>query len=506
MKQKLLITTILTVGIVLVINFLSNELHLRLDFTETGQYTLSKATLDILKDLEEPVTVKAYFSKDLPANIGKTRDDFQDLLIEYASRSNGMIAYEFINPGESESTEKEATQNGIQPVMINVREKDQVKQQKAFLGAAISLGEKKEVIPFVQPGTAMEYALSTAIKKISVENKPVVGFLQGNGEPPLSEMSQALEQLSILYDVKEVNLDSLDVPLEIKTLAIVRPTDTIPPLQVQKLDAFLARGGRLLVAINRVEGHLQESYGMPLTTGLETWLSKMGITIQEAFVVDAKCGSVNVQQQQGFFTMQTQVSFPYLPMMAKFASHPISKGLERVIFEFVSPINYAGDTSRRFTPLVFSSEQSSAQMAPLRFDINKQWTQADFPERNIAVAGVLEGRLSGNANARMVVIGDGDLVVNGPQQGQQPRRLQPDNVSLFVNSVDWLSDDTGLIELRTKGVTSRPIHELDESTKAALKYGNFLLPILLVIGYGLIRWQRNRMTRLKRMSENYEEN
>ncbi len=505
MKQKLLITTILTVGIVLVINFLSNELHLRFDFTETGQYTLSKATRDILKNLEEPVTIKAYFSADLPASIGKTRDDFQDLLIEYSSRSNGMIAYEFIDPKESESTEKQAVQNGIQPMMINVREKDQVKQQKAFLGAAISLGERREVIPFIQPGAAMEYALSTAIKKISVEKKPIIGFLQGNGEPPLSEMGQAVEQLSILYDIRDVKLDSLDVPLEVKTLAIVRPTDTIPSIQVQRLDAFVARGGRLLLALNRVNGNLQESYGIPVTTGLEGWLSKMGITIQEAFVVDAKCASVNVQQQQGFFTMQTQVSFPYLPAAGKFANHPISKGLERVIFEFVSPINYAGDTSRRFTPLVFTSEQSSAQMAPLRFDINKQWTQADFPERNIPVAGVLEGNLSGNQNGRMVVIADGDLAVNGPQQ-QQQRRLQPDNLSLFVNAVDWLSDDTGLIELRTKGVTSRPLHELDDATKTALKYGNFLLPILLVMGYGLVRWQRNRMIRLKRMSENYEEN
>ena len=503
MKQKLLITTILTVGIVLVINFLSNELHLRFDFTETGQYTLSKATRDILNDLEEPVTVKAYFSKDLPANIGKTRDDFQDLLIEYATRSNGMIAYEFINPNESEGIEKQAVQNGIQPVMINVREKDQVKQQKAFLGAAISVGEKHETIPVIQPGASMEYALSTAIKKISVANRPIIGFLQGNGEPALSDMGQVMEQLSVLYDVREVHLDSLDVPLDVKTLAIVRPTDTIPPIQVQRLDAFVARGGRLLVAINRVNGNLQQAYGMPVTTGLEMWLAKMGITIQDAFVVDVKCGSVNVQQQQGSFTMQTQVSFPYLPMMGKFADHPVSKGLERVIFEFVSPVSYAGDTSKQFTPLVFSSEQSSAQMAPLRFDINKQWTQTDFPERNISVAGVLEGKLSGNTNARMVVIGDGDLVVNGPQQ--QQRRLQPDNVSLFANAVDWLSDDTGLIELRTKGVTSRPIHELDDTTKSVLKYGNFLLPILLVIGYGLVRWQRNRMIRLKRMSENYEE-
>lgn len=155
MKQKLFVTTLLVVGIVLVINFLSNELHVRIDLTDDRQYTLSRATIDLLKDLEEPVTVKAYFSKDLPANIAQTRKDFQDLLVEYNNRSQGMIAYEFINPNESEATERLALENGVQPVMINVREKDQVKQQKAFLGATISLGEKVDVIPFVQPGSAM---------------------------------------------------------------------------------------------------------------------------------------------------------------------------------------------------------------------------------------------------------------------------------------------------------------------------------------------------------------
>ena len=83
MKQKLLVTTVLVVGIVLVINFLSNELHLRVDLTDDHQYTLSKATTDLLDNLEEPVTIKAYFSKDLPPNIAKTRQDFQELLIEY---------------------------------------------------------------------------------------------------------------------------------------------------------------------------------------------------------------------------------------------------------------------------------------------------------------------------------------------------------------------------------------------------------------------------------------
>src|SRR5262245_35449397 len=124
MKQKLTITTLLTVGIILILNFLSNEVHLRLDLTDDKQYTLSKATRDIITGLEEPVNIKAYFSKNLPANVTKTRQDFQDLLVEYANRSHGMVVYEFVNPGESEAAEKETVDKGIQPVMINVREKD----------------------------------------------------------------------------------------------------------------------------------------------------------------------------------------------------------------------------------------------------------------------------------------------------------------------------------------------------------------------------------------------
>ena len=502
MKKKLFTITLLVVGIILVINFLSNELHLRVDLTDDHQYTLSKATNDLLLDLEEPVTIKAYFSKDLPAHIEQTRKDFQDLLVEYTSLSRGMIAYEFINPNENETTERLAIENGVQPVMINVREKDQVKQQKAFLGATISLGERNDVIPFVQPGSAMEYALSTAIKRISVENKPSLGFIQGHGEPSLSDLGQAMELLGILYTPQEITLDSADIPASIKTLALLRPTDSIPQSHLDKLDAFLGRDGRLLLAVNRVEGDMQRAYGMPVSNGLENWLAQKGIAVEEAFIVDAKCGSITVQQQQGMFNFQTQVSFPYLPVVGRFADHPITKGLETVMLQFASPVNFIGDSATRFTPLVFTSERSAIQKAPLGFDINKQWTENDFPNRGITMGGLLEGKRPGQ-EFKMVVIGDGDFMINGPRQ--QARALQPDNVNLLVNAIDWLSDDTGLIDLRTKGVTSRPIHQLEETTKMILKYGNFLVPILLVIVYGLVRLQRNRMKRLFRMSENYEE-
>lgn len=504
MKQKFFITSILIIGILILVNLLSNEFHFRIDLTDEKQYTLSQATKDILKNLEEPVTVKAYFSKDLPAHILKTRQDFQELLIEYSNRADGNVLYEFINPNEKEATENDAVQNGIQPVMINIREKDQMKQQKAFLGATLSLGEKKEVIPFIQPGTAMEYELSTAIKKISLDSKATIGLLQGHGEPSRSQIGQLDEQLSVLYDVKEITLtDTTDIPEEVKTLAIIRPTDSIPLSQLDKLDLFLARGGKILIAMNRVNGNLQNSYGSALSIGLEGWLARKGIEVEDNFVVDAKCGSVTLQQQQGFFTMQSQIAFPYIPRVGSFADHPISTGLENVLFEFVSSLKYSGDTTKRFIPIAFSSEKSNALKAPQYFDIQKKWTEADLPLSNLVLAAAVEGPLSGSKPSKLVIIADGDFVINGP--GQQARRLQPDNVNLISNAIDWLSDDTGLISLRTKGVTSRPIDELDDATKTILKYINFLVPVLLVMGYGVIRAQQNRIRRLKRMSENYEE-
>lgn len=503
MKQKLYITTALIVAILLVVNLLSNEFHLRFDLTDEGQYTLSQATEDILNNLEEPVTVKAYFSEDLPPNVIKTRQDFQEMLIEYANVADGMVQYEFINPNENEATEQEATSHGIQPVLINVREKDQVKQQRAYLGATVSMGEKSDVIPFMQPGTAMEYALSTAIKKISVTEKPTIGFLEGSGEATIAEMRQLQDQLNVLYETREVNLDTANVPENLKTLVIVRPMDSIPSAVFARIDEFMSKGGGVAIAMNRVTGDLQNGFGSALNTGLESWLLQKGINVESNFVADASCGAVTVQQQQGFFTMQTNMSFPFLPRVSNFADHPITKGLENVLFEFASSISFTGDSAKRFTPIAFTSDKSNKFAAPQYFDIQKQWTEADLPLRGLTLAAAVEGKLAGNANSRMVVIADGDFVING--SSQRPRNLQPDNVNLLSNSIDWLSDDTGLISLRTKGVTSRPIDELEDSTKTILKYTNFLLPLLLVILYGVIRMQRNRIKRFKRMSENYEE-
>jgi gliding-associated putative ABC transporter substrate-binding component GldG len=499
---KISSTILLIVIIITIVNILSDNYFFRIDLTDGKEYTLSKATKDILKNLDKPVTITAYFSKNLPPNIGNISDNLKDMLIEYGNRSKGMLVYKFVNPNEKETLEQEAVKNGIQPVMINVREKDQVKQQKAYMGAVVEMGDSKETMPFLKPGSAMEYDLTTAIKKLSVTSKPSIAFIQGHREPGLNELYQVNADLSVLYNVEPYKLtDTADIPAKYKTIAIIKPMDTIPFVQLRRLDNFLARGGNIFLAINRVDGNFSNATGVAISVGLDDWLKQKGITIADNFIIDASCGFVNVQQQQANFTMSTQITFPYLPIIKKFGQNPAVKGLESVSLQFASPITFTGDSTKKFIPLAFTSDKSGSLKAPLYFDIQKQWTQLDFPMSNLVVAGVVEGKLSGNINSKLIVVSDGDFAINGPQRGSQ---LPPDNVSLLVNSIDWLSDETGLIDLRTKEVTSRPIKELSDGTKTFLKWFNFITPVVLILVYGLLRLQINRNKRIKRMEVNYE--
>jgi len=503
-RKKVKTTLVLVFGIVILLNIIADRFYLRLDFTEDQRYTLSEATKDILYSLEDPVTIQAYFSEDLPPDVGKVKQDFQDLLTEYSNYSSGQVVYEFINPNESQETEVKAQQSGIRPIMINVRERDQVKQQRAYLGAIVQLGDRTEIIPYIQPGAAMEFALSSAIKKISIVDKPGLAILQGNGEPGLNEMPQLLEALSVMYNVSPIDFDStLGVPAGINTLLIIAPSDTMESINFAYLDAFLERGGNLLMAINRVDRNLENGMGESLYTGLSDWLKDKGIEIEENFIVDINCTTVMVRQQQGQFTFNTPLRFPYIPVINNFTEHPITEGLESIIFPFVSPIKITGvDTSVTVIPLALTSEKTGTQKPPVYFDVSKQWGATDFLTGNLPVAVALEGNINKQNFSKLVLFGDGDFVVNGA--GQNAQQVSPDNINIMVNSIDWLADDTGLIELRTKGVTSRPLNsQLEDGTKTLIKYVNFLAPMILIILYGVYRFQVRRKIKNNLMTIDY---
>ncbi len=493
-KSAVQLRILLIVTIAVLLNILFSKFFVRLDFTGDKRYTLSRATKNILRDLQEPVTVTAYFSNDLPPQIEKVRSDFQDLLVEYANRSGGKVVYEFVNPNENQEKEMEVAQQGIQPQVVTVRESDQVKQQRVYLGAKVSYGEagSSDIIPVIQPGAAMEYALSTAIKKLSATNKPYLGFVTGHGETSIRAIQQAAQQLNVLYNIEPVMLTDTTQYDKYKALVIVAPTDSFAQAELVQLDRFLASGKGLLIALNRVVVDLQQAAANPVSTALEGWLAKNGVLVNEDLVIDEKCGNITVQQQQGFFMFNQQIPFPYLPRIDRFTEHPITRGIEMVMLPFASSINLESkNPAVTYTPLVVSSGRSGAEKPPITFDVQKNLAGYEFYTKNLIMAAALEGEISGSTPSKLVVFSDADFFING--EGERGQQQQPDNINLFANGIDWLADDTGLNELRTKGVTSRPIkRELSKGEVQAVKTISFLLPLVLVILYGIIRSRRRK--------------
>ena len=495
--MKKLNRILLLVGILLLVNLLSREYFFRWDVTKDKQYTLSRATNNILSEVTQPVTVTAYFTKDLPQQLLKTKEDFRDLLNEYATRSRGMVNFEFIDPGDDPQKEQEAQQNGISPIMINVRERDESVQKRAYLGAVVKSETGQDIIPLIQPEGPMEYQLTTAIKKIADVDKPSVGLIQGHGEPNLQDLALLNQSLNILYNVEALSLDNTDeIAPRFKTLMLLNPVDSVTPDQFAKLDRFLQRGGNLCLAYNAVQGDFQTVQGTELKTGITEWLATKNVMIEPSFVIDARCGQIQVQQRQGFFTMNTAVEFPYFPLVSDFQDHPITEGLDQIIFQFASPITFSQDSVSSFVSIINSSKNSGKIPVPAYFDVERKWSSADFLYPFQSIGGVLTTNHPLDVQSKIVIYTDGDFPL-----GSQGRGQNPDNVSLISNTVDWLSDDTGLIDLRTKGVATRPINDMEDNEKSRIKWINFLLPIALVMIYGFIRMQRNRRIRMRRMEE-----
>jgi len=495
-KNNLIVHLVVVLSCLIFLNILSSYLFFRVDFTADKRYTLDKVTKQILREVKDPIIITLYVSEDLPPDISRTIRDFKHLLKEYNEHSSKRIEIEEVNPNSNEELELKAIEVGIHPVPLEVREKDQVKVQKVFLGLVIQVGDKSETIPLIQPGIAMEYNLSTLIKRLTITDKAEIGYVVGHGEPVLATLDQMTKELSVLYDIKHINLNRRIDLSDYKAIIILSPFEEISDQEFKRLDNYLGEGGSVFVGIDRVNGILNHGIGVGLNTNLETWLEKKGILVEDAFIVDRKCSTVTVQEKS-YFSYPQQVNFPYLPLITDFSDHSITDGIEAMILQFASPITYVGDSTLVYNELAWTSGMSGKLKAPVSFNIGQTWRPTDFLYPRQVVAATLHGPIVSDQEARLCVIGDGNFIVNGI--GEQRITIQPDNINFIANAIDWLSDDSGLMSLRTKGVQSRPLNELSDSMILFIKYFNFLFPLLLVVLHGIIKFRRRSQKRTRLM-------
>jgi ABC-type uncharacterized transport system involved in gliding motility auxiliary subunit len=170
--------------VVVLVNVAGITLFFRLDLTDSRIYSISRASQKVVDTLSEPLTIKVFFTKNLPAPYNNTERYLQDLLQEYAIYANKFFNYRFYNvsveEGEiadkTQENQKLANDYGIHPIQIQAVEKDEVKFQRAYMGLVMIHGDLIETIPTITSGEGLEYKLTTTIQKMNNKISALLGL------------------------------------------------------------------------------------------------------------------------------------------------------------------------------------------------------------------------------------------------------------------------------------------------------------------------------------------
>jgi len=512
----------LVIGVIVLANIVALRFFERLDLTRDKIFTLSDASRNLVKSLDDKFLVKVYFTSDLPPEYANNRRFLKDQLDEYRAYANGNFQYEFIDPSKKEELQQEAQRYGIPPVRVQVLKEDKLQVQEAYMGAVFLYGVKQERLPVVQSTANLEYEISSAVKKLTSKELKKVGFLSGHGEPALQQMSRFQEMLSKQYTVTTVDL-SAGKPIEndIAILLIVGPDKPFRSWEKFLIDQYIMKGGKVGFWLNKVSATLQMQMGRALDLQLDDLLENYGVRINADLVRDVSCAYVNVQQQAGFMVIQNQVPFYYLPQASEFdPTSPIVKDLRSVVFYFASSIDttLARGKGLKTDVLVKSSKRSGRQenVFLISAGAGMQPAADQFNESGIPLCVTVEGafpsafgnkpvgadssvrssldttnKVTTGILSKIVVLGDGDFV-------QDQFAGSKDNFILATNLVDWLADDIGLASIRARDSGSKPLDEISENAKGWVKGINLAAPPLLVVLVGIIRW-RWRIAMRKRL-------
>jgi gliding-associated putative ABC transporter substrate-binding component GldG len=525
-KKDTLIKIAIIVGIIIAVNVISKRVFTRVDLSRNKSYTLSTISKDIVKNLDDKIVVKAYFSDDLPAPYNNLKRDAQDLLDDYRSYSKGNLNYEFYNPTSGSETEnstlqKEAEKFGIQPVQIQSSDNDKREIKKVYLGLVFLYAGKQEIIPVVQSVDNLEYEITSMIKRITTDNKKKIGFLTGNDETDYKKMQNINQILSAQYDLQAVDVSlNKAVPDDISALIVFCPKTEFKETQLFMLDQYIMRGGRIAWLINKITPNFQQQIviGDVAKLNIDEFLANYGIRISNDLVRDLQCSSVQVQSQIG---IPISVKYPYFPMITNInRTNPAFNNIQSLTLTFASTIDttVAAGKNVRIKPLLYSSDRSG--LAKDFFLLNlEQFQNMDkkamdtlFNMKGQLMGAIYEGNFKSyyagktppkdtaagstpftvvpfsesQKESRMIAIGDGDFA-------NEENRPPGDNITFFVNMVDYLVDDIGLAEIRSKESSEAPIEESSDTTKRNVKLLNLIFPPLAVLLFGLYRLNQRRM-------------
>lgn len=547
-RIKDLIKLLLGLVIIVLLNFISSFLFTRFDLTSEKRFTLSPATKDLVKKLDDVVYVKVYLEGDFPANFRRLRNATKEMLDELRAYSNNNIEYEFINPSESTDPQTQnklyhqLARKGLQPTNLQQKGSGQSSQKIIFPGAILTyknvelplqllksqIGASPEVM-LNNSIEGLEYDFAKTIRDLTVKVKPQLAFIEGHGELEEIEVDDITRSLMESYDVKRIRINGQLKSLNgMKAIIIARPDSVFSEKDKFIIDQFIMKGGKVIWLIDGINASMDSlkdnpnTFAMANTTNLEDQLFTYGVRINANVLMDLQSAPIPVVTgYTGNQPKQSLLPWYFFPLVTSTTKHPIVNNLNAIKFEFASSIDTVSAKGVKKTILLTSSQYTRQLFSPVRISLEIIKDEPDVRQYNkphqilsLLLEGnfksVFKNRIPANIEGskdiafkdksvptKMIVISDGDLIKNTVKRStNQILPLGYDrytgqtfgNKNFLLNAVDFLCDDSGLITVRAKELKLRLLdHTKVEAEKTKWQMINTLLPIFVVLIFGVIQ-------------------
>ena len=378
----------------------------------------------------------------------------------------------------------------------------------------------------------LEYAFANAINTVSKAKQKKVAIIKGNGELHDALIADFVRSVRDNYYIGTFTLDSvakrpnesLKYLKKYDLAVIAKPTEAFTDQEKEVLDQFVINGGKTIWLVDQVNMEMDSLYNQtgsnlafPRDLNLGDMFFKYGVRIKPDLIKDLMATPISLATgEAGSATQYTQYPWFFSPMIypSQGIKHPIVTNLDGIRLQFTSPIETLKNDIKK-TVLLQSSPYSKLIGTPSEINlkiVSERPEQKDFVGTgNFPVAVLLEGQFHSvyenrvlpfqeptfkntEKDSKMIIVSDGDVIKNDLDKNLQPLELGYDkwtnnlyaNKEFMLNCVNYLLDDNGLINIRSKEVDL----PLLDKEKVITNYTNsqiitVAVPIVILLLFGV---------------------
>lgn len=543
-KKELGTLLLLPIGL-LVLNILTHGFYERFDLTKDQRYTLSPASNAIIESVKSPILVDVFLDgTNLPSEFRRLQIETRQLLEEFKSE-NSQIHFNFINPLEDDASREQNIQQlndrGLKPMQVTIQEAGKSSQEVIFPWALVSYNDVTVKIPLVKNKIGadvrelasnsiqhLEYAFADGFSKLVNPKRRKIAILKGNNQLQDVQIFDFVKTIKDYYYIAAFTLDSVQFKPQ-KTLEDLKaydliisakPTEAFTEAEKLVLDQFTMSGGKSLWLLDRVaieQDSLYNASGENIAIArdlnLTDFFFKYGVRINPVLINDLYSAPITLATGDGSQSQFQQLPWYYSPLVNATSKHPIVNNLNLIKFDFANQIDTLKNDVQK-TILLQSSILTKIDGTPREISLemtNEEPNPNKYVNGSQNLAVLLEGTFTSVYNNRvkpfdipkalntstptkMIVIADGDVMKNdvgrnGPLELGFDRWTGQNygNKDFLLNAVNYLLDDSGLINIRSKDISIAFLdYQKVSEEKTKWQIINIVLPLVFLAVFGFL--------------------